>query len=171
MTRTLHASLLVTQSNVFKLNLEQLHTTNNYLNKSTAALNQFHIPWTRFPTATVTWRPHRHGKWSAFIQHFYPKRFTISPDIHPFTHTITHRSGVNHARRQPARREQLGLGALLRETSTHTKPGIELATLLPANPLYLLSYCLPRRTDRQTDGQTDGWCGHPPGRRRRSREL
>ena len=42
-------------------------------------------------------------------------------------------------RRQPAHREQLGLGALLRDTST-----LELATLrLPANPLYLLSYCPP----------------------------
>ena len=25
------------------------------------------------------------SKWTAFIQGFYPKRFTILPDIHPFT--------------------------------------------------------------------------------------
>ena len=37
--------------------------------------------------------------------------------IHSFTHSPTD-GGVNHARGQPARWEQLGLGALLRDTST-----------------------------------------------------
>ena len=38
-----------------------------------------------------------------------------------FTHSCTHShtdGGVNNARRQPARREQLGCGVLLRDTST-----------------------------------------------------
>ena len=43
--------------------------------------------------------------------------------------------GVSHARRQPAHREQLGLGVLLSHTSTLVEePGIELATFrLPIN--------------------------------------
>ena len=49
--------------------------------------------------------------------------FTFSGRFHPKKHpyTTVHRhihSGVNHAGRQPARREQLGLGALLSDTST-----------------------------------------------------
>ena len=40
----------------------------------------------------------------------------LAPHIHPFI--VNGDSGVNHAREQPARREQLGLGVLLRDTST-----------------------------------------------------
>ena len=52
---------------------------------------------------------------------FYPKRLK-----NIFIHTD---GGVDHARRQPARREQLGWGVLLRDTSTLEDPGIKLATL------------------------------------------
>jgi hypothetical protein len=45
---------------------------------------------------------------------------------HPFMHTTTAESTMQG--RQPARREQLGLGALLRDASTLKVPGIELAT-------------------------------------------
>ena len=67
-----------------------------------------------------------------------------------YTHSHTD-GGVSHTRRQPARREQLGLGVSLRITSTLVEvtpipgsppraPGIELATFrLQVNPLPLLS--------------------------------
>ena len=42
----------------------------------------------------------------SFSRHVYPKRPTF---MHTFTHTD---GGVNHARRQPARREQAGLRCL-----------------------------------------------------------
>ena len=60
--------------------------------------------------------------YSAFFVTSGPKLFkklSILPHNHPFIHTFTHTDGgVSHAGRQPARREQLGLGALLRDTST-----------------------------------------------------
>ena len=40
---------------------------------------------------------------------------SIQSDLQRLTHTD---DGVNHARRQPAGQEQLGLGVLLRDTST-----------------------------------------------------
>ena len=49
--------------------------------------------------------------YSAFLTSGHSKRFTI------FTHSHTD-GGVSHARRQPAHREQLGRGVLLRDTST-----------------------------------------------------
>ena len=78
--------------------------------------------------------------YSAFLTSGHPKRCTILPHIH-HSHTD---GGVSHAGRQPAGREQLGLGALLKDTSTlsEEEPGIEPTTFtLLANPLYLLSYC------------------------------
>ena len=60
-----------------------------------------------------------------------------------FTHSCTHShtdGGVSHARRQPARQEQLGLGALLRDTSTLA--GVRASNLAvgsqSATPLELL---------------------------------
>ena len=47
------------------------------------------------------------------VTYSHPKRFTLLPHIHSHTD-----SGVDHARLQPARREHLGLGALLMDTST-----------------------------------------------------
>jgi len=53
-----------------------------------------------------------------------PKRFTFAS--HSLTHSYTDGS-VSHARRHPARWEQLGLGVLLMDTSTlgQVEPGIE----------------------------------------------
>jgi hypothetical protein len=78
--------------------------------------------------------------YSVFLTSGHPKRCTILPHIH-HSHTD---GGVSHAGRQPAGREQLGLGALLKDTSalSEEEPGIEPTTFrLPADPLYLLSYC------------------------------
>lgn len=64
------------------------------------------------------------------LTHGHPKRFT---SCLTFTHSLTHSytdGGVSHARRHPARREQLGLGVLLKDTSTlgPVEPGIEPPT-------------------------------------------
>jgi hypothetical protein len=60
------------------------------------------------------------------------------PNIHPFVHTFTYLPGVNHARRQPARWEQLGLGVFLRITSA-LSAGLELAPFrFPGSPS---TYC------------------------------
>jgi len=56
--------------------------------------------------------------YSAFIDLMATKALYICLT---FTHSHTHSytdGGVSHARRQPARREQLGLGVLLMDTST-----------------------------------------------------
>ena len=47
--------------------------------------------------------------YSAFLTSGHLKGFTILPHIHPFMDALTHShtdGGVNHARPQPARREQ-----------------------------------------------------------------
>ena len=80
------------------------------------------------------------GKWTAFIKHT-PAATQIAFHItqHSLVHTHIY---VSYARRQPAHQEQLGLGALLRDTTTlsQEEPGIEPATLrLPANLLFPLS--------------------------------
>ena len=70
--------------------------------------------------------------YSAFIQSSFQYCLTF---IHSCTHSHTN-GGVDSARRQPARWEQLGLGDLLRDTSTLSEEelGIELSTLrFPAN--------------------------------------
>ena len=62
------------------------------------------------------WQGHKHDVmvnglrlYSAFLTRGHSKRFTISPHIHPSIHKFTHQqSRVNHAGRQPARREQSG---------------------------------------------------------------
>ena len=47
--------------------------------------------------------------YSAFIQ----SALQFLPLIHPFTHTFTHPTAIGrHARYQPARQEQLGVGRL-----------------------------------------------------------
>uniref|UniRef100_A0A8C5FCX7 Solute carrier family 12 member 5b n=1 Tax=Gadus morhua TaxID=8049 RepID=A0A8C5FCX7_GADMO len=77
--------------------------------------------------------------YSAFLTIGHPKRFTMLPHIH---HSCTHShtdSGVNHARRQPARWELTVRVRCLAQG--------HLDTQLPANPLYLLSYCSPRATE------------------------
>jgi len=47
-------------------------------------------PMNRCPTRQTN----LNGKLIAFIEHFYPKRFTIFPHIHPFIRG----AGVDHAR-------------------------------------------------------------------------
>jgi len=64
---------------------------------------------------------------------FHPmatKALYILPHIHhSYSHSYTD-GGVSHSRRHPARREQLGLGVLLMDTSTlgQVEPGIEPPT-------------------------------------------
>ena len=76
---------------------------------------------------------------TAFSRRFHLATYTNGDLMHTFKHRRrSQRSGVSHARQQPARQEQLGLGVLLRDTPTHSKEeqGIELATFrLPAKPL------------------------------------
>ena len=65
---------------------------------------------------------------------------------HSYIHLYTD-GAVNHARKQPAGQEQLGLGILLRDTSKFSleEPGIQPATFQwPDNLLYLLSHCHPQ---------------------------
>jgi len=62
-----------------------------------------------------------------------------------FTHSHTDGS-VSHARLHPARREQLGLGVLLMDTSTlgQVEPGVEPPTFrFVDNPHEALSHCRP----------------------------
>ena len=78
---------------------------------------------------------------SAFLTIGHPKRCTIFAS-HSRTHSHTD-GGVSHARRQPARREQLGLGALLKHTSTLSQEEPEIGrnlqiTSQPALPPELL---------------------------------
>ena len=65
------------------------------------------------------------------------------------THSCTHShtdGGVSHAMRRPARREQLGLGALLRDTSTlsHEEPGDRTSHLpVTSQPVFFGVIALP----------------------------
>ena len=69
------------------------------------------------------------GKWSAFIQHFYPKWYTIDGShLSIYTHTHTPTAIGCHARDQLVG-SNWGFVVLLRDTSTDPGRGIELATL------------------------------------------
>ena len=54
-------------------------------------------------------RPPTTSKWSSFIQRFYPQRFTVLTDIHPFMHTFTNRRWS-----QPRRATASSSGAIVR---------------------------------------------------------
>ena len=85
------------------------------------------------------------GKWTAFIQRLYPKRFTIfashSP-IHTHIHTQIHTPTAIgcHARYQPARQEQLGVRCLAQghfdtpRVGSNRQPSDCQTTALPPEP-------------------------------------
>ena len=96
--------------------------------------------------------PRHYYKWmdciyiALFCNQWPPKAlYDIAWHSYTVIHTFTHNDGgVRHAKRQPARREQRGLGALLRDSSTLELGGARdrtsnhTVTIQPALPPELL---------------------------------
>ena len=96
--------------------------------------------------------------YSAFNRPYgHPKRFTFCLT---FTHSYAD-GDVSHVRHHPARREQLGLGVLLMDTSTlgQVEPGIEPPTFqFVANQHEPLSHCRPSQWRRGGTNTTPTNC-------------
>ena len=142
-------------------------------------LTQANFPSDRRNIICVTyWSKHIHPAqlvWLFYRLHFgYFYDAFIQRNLQPVMHTFTHRR-----RGRACRATASWSGAVrvrrFRDTSTHTlgveeeeeEPGIQPATFrLPANPLYLLSYCRPPVTvSRETNNTTTAAVPPPPRRR------
>ena len=81
--------------------------------------------------------------YSALLTSGHSKHFTISPNIHPFMHTFTHRNRGSQPHR--ARASSSGTVRVRCLAQGHLdSPGMKPATFqLPVNPLYVLSHIPP----------------------------